>query len=138
MNAGLVLRPEEHEIGLAAFQTHRIIALDFHYSILRAALRDAVTKGEIVADVENRQGEEGYEENAFPGRLTVPGLDARSCARRLLSFPYYSVQSIMAMWGGETRVLNRCPNLIVALAFRPACADLKVGATPEFELKAGC
>ncbi len=51
VNARLVLRPEEHEISFAAFQPHRIIALDFHHSKLRAALRDLVTKGKIVAGV---------------------------------------------------------------------------------------
>jgi hypothetical protein len=106
VNARLVLRPEEHEIGFAAFQPHRIIALDFDHSKLRAALRDLITKGKIVAGVQNGQGENTDEEYAFHGRLKTLGFGAQAYEGRLLSFPQFPVQSIMAVWGGETGVLH--------------------------------
>ena len=106
VNARLIFRPEEHELGFTAFQPHRIIALDFHHSKLCPALRDPITKGEIVTDVENGHRENDNEEYAFHGRLLILGLGAKSFAGRLLSFPHYPVQSIMAVWGGKTGALS--------------------------------
>ena len=42
VNADLVLRREEHELGFAALQADRIIALDSHHSELAPALGDLV------------------------------------------------------------------------------------------------
>jgi hypothetical protein len=43
VNAYLVFRLEEHELGFAALQADRIIALDFHHPELTTALRDPVS-----------------------------------------------------------------------------------------------
>jgi hypothetical protein len=80
VNARLIFRPEEHELGFTAFQPHRIIALDFHHSKLCPALRDPITKGEIVTDVENGHRENDNEEYAFHGRLLALDLGAKFSA----------------------------------------------------------
>jgi hypothetical protein len=67
VNADLVLRREEHEVGFAALQADRIIALDFHYSELATALGDLVPNGEIVTDVQNAQRQHYEDEYAFHG-----------------------------------------------------------------------
>jgi hypothetical protein len=42
VNAYLVFRLEEHELGFAALQADRIIALDFHHPEWITGLRDPV------------------------------------------------------------------------------------------------
>jgi hypothetical protein len=65
VNAHLVLGREEHKLGFAALQAHRIITPDFHRAKLVTVLRDPITNRDIVTNVQDEQRENGDEEYAL-------------------------------------------------------------------------
>jgi hypothetical protein len=65
VNAHLVLRREEHILGLAALQAHGIVAPDFHHAELTPVIWDPVPNGEIVTDVQNAQRQKRKHDYAF-------------------------------------------------------------------------
>jgi hypothetical protein len=55
-DADLVLRGQEHELGLAVFERDSIVGLDFHRPQRIAAPWDAVPNGSVVTCIYQRAG----------------------------------------------------------------------------------